>query len=252
MLQWSSIWLSTPTWVGKSLSSWYLVCITVAKGLLQTQWNILVRTWQRGAGQRSFSAELQAFWHFSAHSAPLALSKSIRQLANLQYSADFSNRRKHIPCYSIIDWKHNNHRIPQTRTGRKRISYCIGLLQLIPWTYFNSLLLSLLLYKCPFQPALQTQELYISFISLLHPYLGLEASLPTFLSPSLWKFCLPCCASVPIFFGSSQVYESHLGEENLYLQVQIKAITVFKMWIANLRSDELSVPFVPQIITQWL
>jgi len=47
------------------------------------------------------------------------------------------------------------------------------------------------------------------------------------------------CALAPIFLGSSDICVSHSGKGNLYLQVQMKDITEFQMWIANSSSDEL-------------
>lgn len=54
---------------------------------------------------------------------------------------------------------------------------------------------------------------------------------------------------IPFLTVSSEINVSHSTEGNLYLQVQMKDITEFLMWIANSSSDELSEPFVAQINT---
>lgn len=70
-LQWNNTWLSTPPWVGRSLSSWSLVRITVAERLPQPS-SLGLDKEDHGTKAKT-STKLQAFCHFPAHSAPLAV-----------------------------------------------------------------------------------------------------------------------------------------------------------------------------------
>jgi len=50
------------------------------------------------------STKLQAFFHFSARFAPLAVSEQkMMELANLHYSTNFSNKIYSVPLLLIID-----------------------------------------------------------------------------------------------------------------------------------------------------
>lgn len=177
----------------------------------------------------------------------------------------------------ITDLRWNITGYAQMWRAQKRISNYNGLWQVTAVTYTNSLLVSLFLPSFPFWPLhLLSRAESLTTKAFLVPLPGVALHVEivtkgvrkagrswttnqssTAPAPA-WCygadsfediFLLEKHAVIPFLTVSSEIHVSCSAEGNLYLQVQMKDITEFLMWIANLSSDELSVPFVPQINT---